>query len=80
VLSPGLTAPNVAALEHFGRWRVVAARDAIDQPRPDCDHLVLISRQNPAPAPAGWKLTATARRPGEREEVAAVYRRIAASP
>jgi hypothetical protein len=80
VLSPGLTAPNVAALEHFGRWRVVAARDAIAQLRPDCNHLVLISRQNAAPAPAGWKLTAMARRPGEREEVAAVYRRSAASP
>ncbi len=75
VLSPGLTAPNVAAFEHFGRWRVVATRDALTQLRPDCHHLVLIARQNPAPPPAGWQLTTFARRPGEREEVAAVYRR-----
>jgi hypothetical protein len=75
VLSPGLTAPNVAAFEHFGRWRVVARRDALTQVRPGCDHLVLIARQAAAPAPDGWTLTATARRPGEREEVAAVYRR-----
>ncbi len=75
VLSPGLTAPNVAALEHFGRWRVVAARDALTRTRPACDHLLLIARQVAPPAPQGWSLIALARRPGERDEVAAVYRR-----
>ena len=75
VLAPGLTPPNVAALEYFGRWRVVADRLALVRAQAGCDFLVQISRQKAAPAPAGWVLVAEARRPGERDEVGAVYRR-----
>ncbi len=74
VLAPGLARANVAALEHFGRHRVDARPDATA--RSACRSLLLVVRGRQAPpAPEGWTLAAQVRRPTERNETTAVYRR-----
>ena len=79
VWAPGATPAAVAALEHFGLWRVVAAAGA-DAPA-GCDHQLRVVRQRPfAPAPPGWAAIAEVQRPTERNEVTQVLRRIGAPP
>ena len=75
VLAPGLSAPNTAALEHFGRWQVNARPDALEQPAPACNTLLRLTRDAPAIAPAGWQFVAEFRRPADRGEVMSIYRR-----
>ena len=77
ILAPGLSTALVAALEVHGGWRVlVSSRDA------DCQTRLVVLRDQPRhaaapPAPAGWTLVATVRRPTDREELTAVWRRSA---
>jgi hypothetical protein len=78
VWAPGMSRAGVAALEHFGRWRVDARPD-VEPPaaQPACDFQLRISRSRVAPPePAGWAFVADVRRPTEREEATLVYRRI----
>jgi hypothetical protein len=73
VALPGGPAAAVAALEHFGRWRVHA------QPGDEsaCDYRLVITRARPMPAPPpGFEQVAQVRRPAEREERTLVFRRI----
>jgi 4-amino-4-deoxy-L-arabinose transferase-like glycosyltransferase len=77
LLAPGLPPATVAALEHFGRWRVRAAPDAAGgAAEPGCNHLLRVVRSGPRPAaPPGWTFVAQVRRPTDREEVTLVFRR-----
>lgn len=74
VAAPGATPATVAALEHFGGWRVEARRG----PAPAaCRYLVLITRTRPLPAtPPGYERIAEVQRPAEREERTLVFRRV----
>ncbi len=73
IAAPGLPPATVAALEHMGRWRVDAGPAAMDGP---CRYAMQVTRSQPLPpAPAGWKLAGTARRPTDRGEFTLVYRR-----
>ena len=73
IASPGLAAPMVAALEHFGGWRVDARVNAANG---DCEILLLTARgREVPPAPPGWALRATEQRPTERDALTAVYAR-----
>ena len=73
IAAPGLAPATVAALEHFGRWRVDARSVKTDA---RCVYLLQVTRQRPYPAvPAGWERIAEVRRPTERDEVTLVYRR-----
>ena len=76
VAAPGLSPALVAALEVHGPWRVQVADDA------DCQRRVSVLRRqprdaSPPPAPPGWQLVATLRRPTDRGELTAVWRRSA---
>ncbi len=63
----------VAALEHFGRWRVDASATAADGP---CAWQLRVTRVRPLPAtPAGWTLVGEALRPTDRDEVTQVFSR-----
>ena len=76
VAAPGSPPAAVAALEHFGRWRVDARADADAS---DCNYRLQTARVRALPpVPAGWVFVAQARRPTDREEVTLVYRRDAA--
>lgn len=76
VATPGATPAVVAALEHFGGWRVDARGGAAAD---DCPYLVLISRARPLPAtPPGYDRLAELLRPAERDERTLVFRRSAA--
>jgi hypothetical protein len=75
VATPGLSPALVAALEVHGAWRVRAGAD-----ESGCSARLVVLRNQPraatAPtAPAGWRLVATLRRPTDREELTAVWRR-----
>jgi hypothetical protein len=74
--TPAASSVTVAALEHFGRWRV-DARDAA--PADDaCRHQVRVARgTRPAALGDGWELIAVVRRPTVRDEFTAVYGRSA---
>ena len=73
IAAPGLAPAAVAALEHFGRWRVDARGDAASGP---CDYLLRVTRLRPAPvAPPGWLGVAEVRRPTDRDELTQVFRR-----
>ncbi len=64
----------LAALEEDGRWQVNAAPDAAS--RSACPVLVVAeTRRQLAEAPPGWTLVAHVRRPSERDESTAVFRR-----
>ena len=78
VAAPNFTRGQLAALEVHGHWRLTL------DPRPlDC-HWMLLTQQErvgtPAPAqvrpaPPGWTLVASERRPTDRDEVILIYRR-----
>lgn len=73
VLTQDLPRAQLAALEHFGRFQPHA-----DGPPAGmrCDYLlVLETRQRPRRDKPGWDYVATARRPTDREEATAIYRR-----
>jgi type II secretory pathway pseudopilin PulG len=66
---------QVAALEHYGDYRVQAVRSAQGG---SCAVLLRLEPVDRAvPAPSGWERVAQARRPNDRDEVTAVYRRMA---
>ncbi len=74
IAAPGLAMSTVAALEHFGRWRVDARPDAETGP---CTVLLRVARPRALPAdPPGWQRTAEVRRPTDRNEVTLVYMRL----
>jgi hypothetical protein len=69
---------TVAALEHFGRWRVDARANASSNAA--CHYLVRVVRTRPLPAaPEGWELLAEAKGPTDRVDVTLVYRRQAST-
>jgi len=66
----------VAALEVFGRYRVDATAAAAALPAPGCNFSLRVLRAREAPpATAGWLLVAAVRRPTDRGEITAIYRR-----
>lgn len=71
---PGAPAARLAAFEVFGRFRVDATRGAQDT---TCRYLLRQERREAAPAtaPTGWTLVTRLRRPTERSELTAIYRR-----
>jgi hypothetical protein len=76
IAAPGLAPPAVAALEHFGHWRVDARAGAAEAAPRACGYLLRVTRARTAPPPpAGWIYVAEARRPTDRDEVTLVYRR-----
>jgi 4-amino-4-deoxy-L-arabinose transferase-like glycosyltransferase len=64
---------QLAALEHMGGWQV----DAVTPPAQSrCPYLLrLESRTRPKPPLEGWTLVAQTRRPSDRDEATAIYRR-----
>ncbi|MBK6470431.1 MAG: hypothetical protein IPF94_06760 [Betaproteobacteria bacterium] len=75
IAGASLAPAAVAALEHFGRWRVDASSAAPDGA---CDWQLRVTKKRPLPPPpAGWKLVGEALRPTDRDEVTQVFRRIA---
>jgi hypothetical protein len=78
--APGLAPALVAALEVHGGWRVEAGDGATA-----CGWRVTVQRGQardavPAPPGPGWQLQASLRRPTDREELTAVWRRQAPAP
>jgi hypothetical protein len=66
----------LASLESTGRWRVDARGSS---PAADCRYAVRVVRGSKAPAAApDWEAVAEVRRPTERDEITAVYRRAPA--
>jgi 4-amino-4-deoxy-L-arabinose transferase-like glycosyltransferase len=78
IAAPDLSRSGVAALEHFGRWRVDARPDAAQ--REGCTRLLRVFREgrNQAlpPPPPGWSPLAEVMRPTDRDEITAIYRRL----
>ena len=77
VATRNLPRGQIAALEYFGRFRV----DATASPHATrCDWLlVLESRNRPRGEWPGWEWVATERRPTERDEATAIFRRVGPS-
>ncbi|MCW5612373.1 MAG: hypothetical protein KIS83_17110 [Rubrivivax sp.] len=74
IAAPALAPAAVAALEHFGRWRVDARAGAAAGT--DCPRLLLVVRdRGGVAAPPGWTLLAEVQRPAERGEWTLVYGR-----
>jgi hypothetical protein len=72
VAAVGYSRAAVAALEQYGRWRVLAQANAAA----DCDvSLRQERRAAPLVAPAGWEVVARVRRPTDRDETTLVLRR-----
>lgn len=75
IAAPGLSPALVAALEHFGRWRVDAATPDLGATA-GCATLLLVARNtSPADPGPGWVLQARLQRPTARDEVTFIYRR-----
>jgi hypothetical protein len=76
VAAPSLAPATVAALEHFGGWRVIAAPDAAQA---DCPRLLRVFREGRhmalPPPPPGWAPLAEVLRPTDRAEITAIYQR-----
>lgn len=64
----------VAALEHFGRWRVDASASAAQGP---CRWMLRVLKARPLPPTPddGWQVVGEALRPTDRDEVTQVFRR-----
>jgi 4-amino-4-deoxy-L-arabinose transferase-like glycosyltransferase len=76
IAGPGLAPVSIAALEHFGRYRVDARPGATTSG--GCNYLVRVTRGRPkAEPPPGWQHVADVRRPTDRGELTTIYRRIA---
>lgn len=77
VAAPGMSRAQLAAFEYFGRYRVDGQTPASAT---RCNFLLVSeSVRRPAPAEAGWDLIARERRPADKEEVIAIYRRSQAA-
>jgi hypothetical protein len=75
VQAPGMSAPGVAALEVFGRYRVHAAGANLGD-APGCQTMVLQSRAGTEPRhPPGWRLLAQVHHPVDRVERYWLYAR-----
>jgi hypothetical protein len=80
VLAREMPRAKLAAMEFHGGWRVVALDRSADLARldPSCRHLVLATSARVPEASLqieGWTLLARERRPTDRDERVAVYRR-----
>jgi 4-amino-4-deoxy-L-arabinose transferase-like glycosyltransferase len=75
VEAPGLARAQLSALESLGGWRVRVPGDTVGT---SCNFLLRAEpvRGDPPTAPPGWRLVARERRPTDREELIAIYRRI----
>jgi 4-amino-4-deoxy-L-arabinose transferase-like glycosyltransferase len=74
VFTRDLPRAQLAALEHFGGFRPDAKAPLST---PGCDHLLVMeTRQKPRRNWPGWEYVATARRPTDREEATAIFRRV----
>lgn len=73
VTAVGLPRSQLVALEYMGRYEV----DATTPPeRARCGVLLRLERRGkPSTQPPGWQLVARERRPTDREDVTAIYRR-----
>lgn len=72
IWAPGASPVVLAALEQGGRWPVHAGPDD----RAGCDHQLRVSRSGRPQAPPGhWSWLADIKRPTDRDEVTAIYRR-----
>jgi hypothetical protein len=73
IAAPGYSRSAVAALEHYGRWRVEAATGTASS----CALMLRQERrgQPPTALPAGWELVARIKRPTDRDETTLVLRR-----
>jgi 4-amino-4-deoxy-L-arabinose transferase-like glycosyltransferase len=76
VAAPEQSLSMIAALEYFGPYRV-DARSGLAQTA--CDYLLRQEPRDVQPvAPAGWTLLARERRPTDRDNLTAIYRRSTA--
>jgi hypothetical protein len=73
VAAPGYSRSFVAAMEHYGHWRVDAA-EAVSR----CTVQLRQERRGDAAAavPEGWQIAARIRRPTDRDETTLVLRRL----
>jgi len=73
IAAPGVSPANVAALEHFGRWRVDARPEALQGP---CPLWLRVARDlTLPPVPAGWDVVAVVPRPTGRDELTQLLQR-----
>ena len=73
IAAPGVSAAQVAALEHFGRWTIDATPAALQGP---CPLWLRIARErNLPPLPEGWREVAVVPRPTSRDELAQLLQR-----
>jgi hypothetical protein len=73
VAAPGVPRAQLAALEYLGRFRVDAATTADTT---ECEFLLQMeTRRQPRQAGPHWHRVASERRPTDREEITAVFRR-----
>ena len=76
IAGPELATVTVAALEHFGRYRVDARPGAAGPG--GCNYLMRVTRGRPkSDPPPGWQPFAELRRPTDRGELTTIYRRVA---
>jgi 4-amino-4-deoxy-L-arabinose transferase-like glycosyltransferase len=75
IATPGQSLALIAALEHHGRFRVDGRALRLSSV---CGYLVRVEPAAPLPAPPeGYTLVARERRPTDRSNVVAIYRRVA---
>jgi hypothetical protein len=75
IVAPGLPRSQLAALEYFGRYRVDATA-SLDATR--CNYLFVLEGRNlPRGTFPGWEWVASERRPTDRDEATAIFRRTA---
>lgn len=73
IAAPGVSPANVAALEHFGRWKVDATPDAMNGP---CPLVLRVARDLTLPeVPEGWQVVAVVPRPTGRDELTQLLQR-----
>ncbi len=73
IAAPGVSAANVAALEHFGRWTVDASAGAMNG---RCPLLLRVARDlTLPPVPEGWQVLAVVPRPTGRDELTQLLQR-----